>query len=138
MNDSVSTNPGVISRQTVEKLKYMRVLMAASGALVINQLLLLIGSAAGASLVVAAPEQISAEMVAIATVTPLLLIGGIVWFLEKRWSIRRLAAWAGLAFALVTIAGSILASADTITTLTLSAMHIVVGMAWFYAMEPWK
>jgi hypothetical protein len=115
----------------------LRILVMTVAALVLNLLVLWIGAAAGASLVTSAPEPINAFSVAAATVAPLLLMGAVVYILAQRFSIRRLAGWAGLIFAIVSSAGSIMFSADTATALTLTAMHVITGFAWFIALMPW-
>jgi len=119
------------------KVSPLRFFSATAVALVLNLLAMWVGSAAGASLETSAPEPINAIVVAIVTVVPLLLAGVVVWFLAQRFPIQRLAAWAGLVFALVSSAGSFLASADTMTAFTLAAMHFITGFAWFIAVRTW-
>jgi len=115
----------------------LRILGLTAAAVGLNLVALWIGAAAGASLQVAAPEPINAMTVVIMTAAPLLLAGAVVWLLARRFPVRRLAGWVGLIFALVTSAGSFLASADVATALTLMSMHVVAGLAWFIALRPW-
>ncbi len=56
----------------------LRILSATAAALVLNLLVLFIGSTAGASLKVSAPEPINIISVPVATVVPLLLTGAVV------------------------------------------------------------
>lgn len=114
----------------------LRILSMTGAALVLNLLALWIGSTAGASLVTAAPEPITAPVVTAMTVAPLLLAGAAVWLLARRFPLQRFASWAGLIFALVTSAGSFIASADALTAFTLAAMHVITGLAWFIAIRP--
>jgi hypothetical protein len=115
----------------------LRILSATAAALVLNNLVLYIGSAAGVSMKVSAPEPINVISVSVATVLPLLLAGAVVLFLAKRFPLRRLIAWVGLIFALVSSAGSFMAAADTPTALALAGMHFITGFAWFIALQPW-
>ena len=119
------------------KVSPLRILGAAAAALVLNILALSIGSAAGASMKVSAPQSINMISVGVATVVPLLLAGAVVWFLARFFALRRLIAWVGLIFALLSSAGSFMAAADTTTALALASMHFITGFAWFIALQPW-
>lgn len=112
-----------------------RVFGMSVGAAVLNLAAMWIGLNAGASLKTAAPEPINAFVVVMMTIVPLGIAGVIVWLLARRFNIRQTAAWAGLIFAIVTSAGSFLASADTQTALTLASMHVITGLAWFFALR---
>ncbi|MFC5747296.1 DUF6069 family protein [Actinomadura rugatobispora] len=118
-------------------LQPARVLAATAAALVIDLLLLWIGTAAGASLDIEAPYDLNAAMVALGTVVPMLAGAAIVWLLA-RWfpAFPRWAAWAGPAVALVSAAMPFAVSADAATALALAAMHLVVGIAWPAALLP--
>lgn len=44
-------------------------------------------------------------------------------------------AWTGLALGIVTIAIPLIAQADTLARLTLAAMQVITGAAWWYAVR---
>lgn len=134
MNDSISTNTDSARKTGTDNSILVRIGLAAAIAAIVNVLLFWVGGAAGASFDVNAPGDLNATMMALASAIPLLVMGVAVWLLERRYALRNLAKWAGLIFALLTIASSILASADMATALTLSAMHVVAGFAWFFAL----
>ncbi|MEV4752293.1 DUF6069 family protein [Streptosporangium sp. NPDC049248] len=48
---------------------------------------------------------------------------------------RTWASWGGLALALVSAATPFTVSSDTLTSLALAAMHLVVGAAWVTSMR---
>jgi hypothetical protein len=113
-----------------------RVVLAAAGALVANLIVFAIATASDVSFDVDSPQPLNAIGIAVASVLPILL-GALVVALvaRRRPGFQHFAAWAGLIFALVTVAGSFVASGDLATALTLSAMHVVVGIAWFFAVR---
>lgn len=129
--------PTTVTRTQASSIRLLRVLTYAALASIFNLLLFWIGVASGASMKVTAPQPVTALSVVLITIIPLVVMGGILWLLDRYFSLRRLAGWAGLVFSLVTIAGSLLSSADLGTALVLSAMHVVVGLAWFTALQTW-
>lgn len=138
MNQISTADARGVNTNETGRVSLVRITIAAAVAAVLNLAILWFGSAAGASLAVAAPEPINATTVVLMTLAPLLLAGIVVWFLERRYALRVFAGWAGLVFALVTIAGSVLAAADIATALMLASMHVVAGVAWFVALMPWS
>jgi hypothetical protein len=112
-------------------------LVAAAGALVANLAALVVGSAAGASLVTSAPEPINAITVIAATLVPLGLgVTVATWLIGRRPALRRPLAWAGLAFALATLPMAFLAAKELATGVTLGLMHVTTGLAWLAIVHP--
>ncbi|NTW39818.1 MAG: hypothetical protein HGA44_07990 [Cellulomonadaceae bacterium] len=127
-----STTPSTDGRITAA-----RVAIATGVALVLNLVVLWIGSASGATLEVEAPEPINALTVAISTVLPMALGAYVVARITRRRpGFQRFAAWAGAVAALLTAAMPFVASSDVKTATTLACMHVVVGLAWFAAARP--
>lgn len=115
----------------------MRTAVATVAALVANLVLLGVATALGVSFHVSSPEPITVLTVGLFTVVPLALAALVVRFVEgRRPGFQRFAAWAGAAFAIVTVAGSVTAAGDYATASTLAAMHLVAGAAWFTATYP--
>lgn len=136
---SSATNPVQPSMQTDDALgvSLVRILIAIAVSIVLNLGILWIGTSLGAPMLMMAPQPIDAITVIGFTTVQMLIPGIIVWLLAKRWNIRRFMAWAGLAFALLTIGASFAAAQDTSTAITLGAMHVVAGIAWLVALQPW-
>ena len=114
-----------------------RLLVVAAIAAIINVVVYFIGSAAGATMVVTSPQemQIPFVVVIIATLLPLLLAGIITWLIARRVpAFHTFARWAGAIVAVVSIIEPFLVTEDTTTALSLAAMHIVGGAAWFVAL----
>lgn len=135
-NATVSTSARLV-HTSAASVSLLRVALSALLAAALNLVVYWLGVASGASMQVASPQPVSALSVVLFSLLPILVAGVGVWSLNRRFALRRLAGWTGLFFALATIAGSLLAAADTTTALVLSAMHIVVGTAWAFALQPW-
>lgn len=75
-------------------------------------------------------------MVAGATIFPMVLGSQIVRVLGK-WkpSIITMAAWLVLVFSIAGSPSGWIASNDLATGLALGAMHVVVGLAWFFSIN---
>jgi hypothetical protein len=109
-----------------------QVAVAAAVALAANVVVLWFATALGVSFQVASPRPVSALAVALFTVVPLAAGATVVALIARRRpGSERVAAWAGLGFALLSTAGAFVAAGDGPTALALSAMHVVVGVAWF-------
>jgi hypothetical protein len=111
-----------------------RFAIATASAAAVNVVLFLIVSATGASMVITQPSETPLTLVAliVATIAPLVLAGVVTWFLARRWPvIRTVAAWAGVAVAVLSAPSPLFASADLATGIALGIMHIVAGVAWF-------
>ena len=128
----MSTN--VLTRR---RITTTRTAGATAAALAANLLLFGVATVLGVSFRVSSPEPITVLTVGLFTVVPLALAALVVRIVEgRRPGFQRVAAWAGAAFAIVTVAGSITAAGDYATASTLAAMHLVVGAAWFTATYP--
>ena len=134
MNSTVDSTQ---ARKDAIEVEPLRIIIMTAVALGLNLLALWIGTAAGASLVISAPEPINAITVAVATAVPLLVMGAVVRVLARRFPLRRLAGWVGLIFAIASSVGSFIAAADTMTALMLATMHFIAGFAWFIALRSW-
>lgn len=123
--------------RTLGAITVTRTAVAAVAAFAANLIVFWIASAADVSFDVDSPQPIGALTVAMFTIIPIALGALVVALIARRApGFQRFAAWAGLVFALVTTAGSFSAAGDTATALTLSVMHVVVGVAWFFAVRP--
>ena len=115
---------------------WARTLLGGAAAAAVNLGVYLAGTAAGASMVVSDPNPMTIPWPAaiVASILPLALGGVVAWLLAKRKPAARVwLAWAGLVFALVSCA-ALIGAPDTATALSLGAMHVVAGAAWFAAL----
>lgn len=115
--------------------RYGRLAIIAVIAAVANALVFAVGSAAAASMSIDSPaySQITLVMSALATLVPLLLAGAVTWLIARRFpGFRRIAQWAGLAVALLSMISPFVVAQDTATAFALAAMHLVAGAAWFF------
>ena len=109
-------------------------------AAVLNLVVLAVLAATGADLSVTmagGPGTLAIDAVAViaATVAPLLIAGLVATAIVRRVpSLRRWAAWAGLALALVSVIAPLTLQADAATRAGLAVMHVVAGVAWFVAL----
>ncbi|MFM7029731.1 MAG: DUF6069 family protein [Micrococcales bacterium] len=105
-------------------------------ALAANVLLFLLGSAAGATWEVGQPAPIGLAAIAVATLLPMLLGGLVVRAIAKRKpNLVSAFTWVVLVFSLVGAPGGYVASQNLPTGLALGAMHVVVGLVWFYSVR---
>lgn len=115
---------------------WVRTLIAAAAVVVLNLVILAVGRSAGASLTMEVPEPTVVEWPAVVvfSTAPLVLGGVVVWLVARRVpQARRWFAWAGLVVAVLSCAVLVNAP-DAATAITLGAMHIAVGIAWFVAL----
>lgn len=109
-------------------------------AVVLNLVVLAVLAATGADLSVTIPGGpgtliIDAVAVIAATAAPLLVAGLVATAILRRLpSLRRWAAWAGLALAVVSVIAPLTLQADAATRAGLAVMHVVAGVAWFVAL----
>lgn len=104
-----------------------------------NALVFTIGSGAGASMSIDSPgySQITLVMSALATLAPLLIAGLVTWLIaRKRPGFRRVAQWLGLAVAVLSIVSPFIVAIDMATAISLAAMHVFAGAAWFLGVAP--
>jgi hypothetical protein len=114
------------------------VVAAAVAAIVVNELVMLVGRAAGASFVLddrGTPHVVTAVDVVVATWP--MVVGTALGILLARWRtwFLRVAQVVGGGLALLSVAGPLLAVTDSGTRLALAFMHVVVGAAAVLALE---
>lgn len=132
-----TNSPVALRTRTPRPITPSRVAIASGIALAANLVIFAIATAAGVSFDMASPQPTNIVAVAVASIAPIVLGAFVVALIARHQpKFQPIAAWAGLAFALVTCAGSFGASGDLATALTLSAMHVVAGLAWFFAVTP--
>ena len=121
-----------------------RLLFAIVVAVVLDIIVVLISSAVSGPLSVApqgapAPITITALTIIPAIVIPMVLVGIVVWLVARRApAVRTWAAWAGLAFGVLSGLFLFSLGADLATTLTLLTLHAIAGVAWFVALTARK
>lgn len=117
---------------------WIRGLIAAAVAAVVNVVIRLIASAAGADMLVDArgtSTAVTPAAVLIATTLPIVLGGIFVWLVARRTPRAQVVfAWVGLILGVATIPVPLLSAPDIATGLSLAPMHVVAGAAWFSAM----
>jgi hypothetical protein len=120
----------------MKQVSTKRVLVGTGAALIANLALFLIGDISGATWNVGLPFTVGLPMVAGATIFPMLLGSQIVRVLG-RWkpSIITMAAWLVLVFSIAGAPSGWIASNDLATGIALGAMHVVVGLAWFFSIN---
>lgn len=112
------------------------VFIGTGAALAANLTLYLAGTAFGATWNVGLPFTVGIAMVAGATVLPMLVGGQVVRLLgKKRPAIIKWAAWLALAFSVAGSPSGWIASHDLATGISLGAMHVAVGLAWFFSIN---
>ena len=120
----------------MKQVSTKRVLVGTGAALIANLALFLIGGISGATWNVGLPFTVGLPMVAGATIFPMLLGSQIVRVLG-RWepSIITMAAWLVLVFSIAGAPSGWIASNDLATGIALGAMHVAVGLAWFFSIN---
>ncbi len=108
---------------------------AAVAAIVVNLVVLFIGRAAGATLV-AAGQPVGVAQVIIATGVTFALGTGLLWLVARRRPGGvQLLAWIGLGLGAVSTIAPLTMATDLTAGLTLAAMHLAAGIAWFVAVR---
>lgn len=119
---------------TRPEFRVERAVLAVLAALVVNVAIWLVGDTAGANFDVEQDRPVSIPAVAVLSVVPIVIGLLALALLSRAWpQVRRLAPWTGLAVAGLTVAVPLSVAVDTTTQVTLAAMHLVVGAAWFIA-----
>lgn len=114
-----------------------RILVGTTVALVVNAALFYLGSVAGATWNVGIPFTVGILMVVGATVVPMLLGGQVIRLVGTRTpAIITLSAWLVPLFCVAGSPSGWIASNDVATGIALGAMHVVVGLAWFFSLKP--
>lgn len=106
---------------------------AAMAAVLVNIVVLLIGQAAGASLV-AGGQPVGFVQVIVATLAAFAVGALVLWLVARRHAERaRVLAWVGLVAAVLSTAAPLTMAAELTTGITLAVMHVATGVAWFIA-----
>ncbi|RKS18373.1 hypothetical protein DFO58_2733 [Arthrobacter sp. AG1021] len=117
---------------------FIQVAIAALGAGYLNVIIFFIGGSAGASMQIG---ETSHDVVHFAQVlgytwASIVALGLVVFLLGRaQKGITKVAQWIGLVIAVASIAFPIMNSADVATAITLSLIHIMTGVAWFFAVH---
>ncbi len=117
---------------------FIQVVIAALGAGYLNVIIFFIGIASGASMKVGSnPEKvIGFDNILQFTWLPLLVLGLVVFLIGRaKKGIVKVAQWIGLIIAVVSMISPIMTAADVATGVTLSVIHVVTGVAWFFAVH---
>ncbi len=134
----MTTSATSATSTTVAPPAWIRGLIAAAAAAVVNLVIRLLASAAGADMLVDAQGTATAvtpAAVFIATTLPIVLGAVVVGLLARRTPRARVVfAWVGLILGVATIPVPLLSAHDIATGLSLAPMHIVAGAVWFAAM----
>lgn len=108
-------------------------------AVAVNVILYFIGSAVGAamSVTMAGGQDIGWPEAIIATAVPLALAGTVVWLISRRWPrVLPFVRVIGLVVAAASAAVPAFVAVDPASAVTLAAMHLVAGAAWFVGTRP--
>lgn len=117
---------------------FIQVAIAALGAGYLNVIIFFIGGSAGASMQIG---ETSHDVVHFAQVlgytwASVVVLGFVVFLLGRvKKGITKVAQWIGLIIAVASIAFPIMNSADAATAITLSLIHLMTGVAWFFAVH---
>ncbi|WP_313810480.1 DUF6069 family protein [Glutamicibacter sp.] len=115
---------------------FIQVIIAALALGYLNVITYFIGGSAGASWELTNGQVVSFALVLEASWIPLVFFGLLVFLLgRKNKGICKVAQWIGLIVALVSIISPVMLSADVATAVTLSAMHVITGVIWFFAVH---
>lgn len=120
--------------QSTAPFKFSHFTLYIVAAAILNAIVFYIGLAAGASMKVDTPAytDVSAIVVAIATIFPVLLAGFVTWLIARKYrGFLSFAKWAGLIFAVLSIGSLFAVAEDSATLIALAITHIVVGILWF-------
>lgn len=136
MSDALPTTAVLGATAPARGLTVRGLAVAVAAALALNLGVYAVGSAAGATWL-AGGQTVTWVLVAAATTVAMGLGWAVTAALSRRWSnARRVMAWAGLAFAVVSAPAPLMASDDASTGWALMGMHVVTGIVWFVAVRP--
>jgi len=124
--------------QPKSPFNFIQVVIAALGAGYLNVIIFFIGIASGASMKVGSnPEKvIGFDHILQFTWLPLFFFGFIVFLIGRaKKGIIKVAQWVGLIIAVVSSVWAIMSATDVATGVTLTVIHIVTGVAWFFAVH---
>ena len=117
---------------------FIQVAIAALGAGYLNVIIFFIGGSAGATMQIG---ETSHDVVHFAQVlgytwASIVVLGFVVFLLGRaKKGVTKVAQWIGLVIAVASIAFPIMNSADVATAFTLSIIHVMTGVAWFFAVH---
>lgn len=117
---------------------FIQVIIAALGASYLNVIIFFLGGAAGASWRVGsnAGDVVAFDRLLQFTLIPMIAMGLVVFLIGRaKKGICKIAQWIGLVIAVASIIFPIMNAADFATAVTLSLIHIVTGIAWFFAVH---
>ncbi|SDH62184.1 DUF6069 family protein [Agrococcus jejuensis] len=116
----------------------VRGLAAAGIATVVNVVLLLVATAAGAAMAVAmggSTMVVGIAPVIVATILPLAIGAVVAWLLARRWPrTTKVLAWVGLVLAVASTFQPLTAATEPTSGVTLAIMHLVAGGSFFAAL----
>lgn len=136
MSEAVPTTAVLGATAPARGLTVRGLAVAVVAALALNLVVYAVGSAAGATWL-ASGQTVTWVLVAAATTVAMTLGWAVTAALSRRWcNARRVMAWAGLAFAVVSAPAPLMASDDASTGWALMGMHVVTGIVWFVAVRP--
>lgn len=114
-----------------------RAALGVGAALAVNVALFLVGGALGATFDVGQAQPASVVAVVVTTVLTLGIgLAVLALVVRRRPGLQRPASWAGLAFAVLSVAAPLTMAAETTTGATLAAMHLATGATWFALTRP--
>ena len=131
------TTTAPVSTTRASPFSRRRLVLIAVSAAIINLAAFLVAGTFGASMIVSSPQQmqLTAVVVIAATVVPLIGAGLVTWLIARAApGFRRVAAWVGLALAILSCASPLLVSEDVTTGIALGAMHLIAGVSWYIAL----
>lgn len=124
---------------TTRTFRFGRFAIVTAFAAAANVALYVIGAAIGGAMRVSTSGgmDISWPMPVVATAVPLLLVGAVAWVVTRRFrGLLRLGRWLGLGVAVVSTIAPLSSASDPQTAITMAAMHVVAGIAWFAGTKP--
>jgi hypothetical protein len=141
MTTAFAARPSVVVKPAVPFRRARYAVIVVTTALV-NLIVLLIGSSAGATMIVDTPAatEIGLPVVLAASIVPLTLAGVATWLVATRLPAFRVSAfrsWAARIVGVVALLSAIAPFAmatDVATGATLAAMHLIVGGAFLLAL----
>lgn len=114
--------------------KYSQFALFILAAGIVNTIIYFVAQAFGAAMKVDTPaySDISAVVVAGATIVPMLIAGFVTWLIARKYrGFLTFAKWAGLVFAMLSIASLFPTAVDAGTLISLALTHVVAGALWF-------
>lgn len=125
------------SQTRTAQVSARRVAIATAAATLANLVVFGIGTAGGATWQAGQPYPIGWSMVLVASIVPMVLAALVTGLIARRRpGVLTGFAWAGLVFAGLGAPMGYLMGRDLPTGLALGAMHVISGIAWFWAIKP--